>query len=48
MSRWDLQVKKKLQDEGIKLKVYSRYVDDLNIVYEAMDLKAENLQCCLL
>ena len=38
---WDQQLKKKLQDEVIKVRMYSRYVDDINIVCEAMDRKAE-------
>ena len=36
-----LQLKKKLQDEGIKVRMYSRYVDDINIVCEAIDMKVE-------
>ena len=38
---WDRQLKKKLQDEGIKVRMYSRYVDDINIVCEAIDMKVE-------
>ena len=38
---WDQQLKRKLQDEGIKVRMYSRYVDDINIVCEAMDRKVE-------
>ena len=38
---WNRHLKKKLQDEGIKIKMYSRYVDYINIVCEAIDMKVE-------
>ena len=34
---WDLQLNKKLQDKRIKARMYSRYVDDINIACEAID-----------
>ena len=41
MAWWDRHLKRKLEDEGVKVKMYSRYVDDINIVYEKMDIKVE-------
>ena len=38
---WDRELKEKLQEEGVKLKMYSRYVDDINIVCEVIDRKVE-------
>ena len=34
MVRWDRHLKRKLEDDGVKVKIYSRYVDDINIVCE--------------
>ena len=38
---WGRHLKRKLEDEGVKVKIYSRYVDDINIVCENMDVKVE-------
>ena len=38
---WYRHLKGKLEDEGIKVKIYSRYVDDINIVCEKPDAKVE-------
>ena len=38
---WDRWLKEKLQEEGIKLKMYSRYVDEIDIVCEVIDRKVE-------
>ena len=35
---WDRHLKSKLEDEGIKVKMYSRYVDDINIVCDKPDV----------
>ena len=41
MEWWDRHFKRKLEDEGVKIKMYSRYVDDINIVCEKPDVKVE-------
>ena len=38
---WGRHLKRKLEDEGIKVKMYSRYVDEINIVCEKPDVKVE-------
>ena len=37
----DRHLKRKLEDEGIRVKIYSRYVDDINIACEKLDGKVE-------
>ena len=36
---WDHQLKMKLDDEGIKVRMYSRYVNDINIVCETTGIE---------
>ena len=38
---WDRQLKRKLEDDGMKVKMYSRYADGINIFYEKLDAKVE-------
>ena len=38
---WDRQLKKRLEDKGVRVRMYSRYVDDINIVCDKTDLKVE-------
>ena len=32
---WDRQFVKKVEDNGLKLRVYKRYVDDINVIMNA-------------
>ena len=41
MAWLDRQLKKKLQDKWIEVRMYSRYVDDTNIRCEEMDINVE-------
>ena len=36
---WDHQLKMKLDDEGIKVRMYSRYVNDINIIRETTGIE---------
>ena len=42
MTWWDNCLKKKLKEEGVDVKVYKRYVDDINVVIsERVETKAK-------
>ena len=37
MAWWDREMRKKMQDESVKVVVYKRYVDDINMIVEMCD-----------